>query len=138
MDNLSKTMINILETKIIEFKEKKRKYLVVDRNMGLPAPKYFIAYAAGVQFISNEIPEDYRNPMVFHKLTEFELLPNENNKCLKSLLAELETIPENKRKEYLEFRREAFESLIDFLEQYEPDSSSIPEARNSLKYLKNN
>ncbi|MEK6843862.1 MAG: hypothetical protein AABX83_00380 [Nanoarchaeota archaeon] len=127
-----------LETKAIEFNEKQREFIVVDRNIGSPAPKYFISYNNGSPFISDEVPEDYRKPMVFHELTEFELLQNKTDKCLNALLAELKTIPKNKRKDYFEFRREVFENLISFLEEYQSNSSLIPEVRKSLNHLKNN
>ncbi len=125
-----------LEVKTIEFNGKLREFRVVDRNVGSPAPKYFISYGNGTPFISDEVPENYRNPMVFRELTEFELLQNESDRCLKALNAELEIVPENLRKDYVLFRREVFESLIDYFKHYQPDSPFISEAGKSLDKLK--
>src|SRR3989344_3216172 len=96
--------IKTLETRTIEFDGKQREYRVVDRNIGSPAPKYFIAYNVGIPFISDEVPQQYREPMVLHELTEFELLPNEKDRCIRALRAELKIVPENIKEDYMRFR----------------------------------
>lgn len=127
--------IKTLETRTIEFGGKQREYKVVDRNLDSPAPRYFISYGSGTPFISDEVPEDYREPMVLHELTEFELLTGEEDRCVKALDAELKIVPEEIKGDYVKFRRGVFESLIKYLEQYTPDSPFIPEARKSLDRL---
>ena len=129
--------LKTLETKTIEFQGNQRNYAVVDRDIGATAPKYFMSYNGGNPFISDEVPKEYREPMVFHELTEFELLKCTESKCLKSLKAELERVPEDMMQSYIIFRTEVFESLIGFLEQHEPSSTFIPEAKNSLRHLRN-
>lgn len=127
--------LKTLELKVITFNGKQRSYSVVDRNI-TPAPKYFISYNKGNPFISDEVPEEFRESMVFHELTEFELLQDKPDRCLQALKSELETVPKNKKEDYLKFRLEVFESLIDFLKKYDPNSKLIIEVNKSLKYLR--
>lgn len=127
--------MEILETKIINFNGENREYDIVDRNIG-DAPKYFIGYGEGLPFISDEVPEEYREHMIFHELTEFENLKKQkNDKCLTALMFELERVPQEKRKEYIKFRRDTFRNLIEYLERKEPESSFIPETKKSFDYL---
>ncbi|PIN94464.1 hypothetical protein COU53_03545 [Candidatus Pacearchaeota archaeon CG10_big_fil_rev_8_21_14_0_10_30_48] len=124
-----------LETRIIKFQEEEREYDVVDRNIDQPAPRYFISYRQGIPFISDEVPRDYMHPMILHKLTEFELLQEENDKCLKALKVELKSLNEEQLKEYIPFRTEVFQCLISYLEKHLPNSPHLPEMKKSLSYL---
>ena len=125
----------IIKTKTLKFGGEDRQYEVVDKNLGVDYPRWFIAYNKGIPFISDEVPEEYTEPMVFHELYEFEILPPDKVcRCLEALREELRTIPQENRGKYMEFRRRVFESLVEFLERN--GESFLPEVRRSLEYLK--
>jgi len=125
-----------LETRTMEFNGAQRQYHVVDRNIGQDAPQWFITYNNGLPFISDEVPENYREPMVFHEMMEFEPLKGQEGRCLKSLIAELETVPRTQKADYIQFRKKVFVSLLDYLKRKEPSSEMIQEATKSLEYLR--
>lgn len=73
--------------------------------------------------------------MVPHELYEFEKLkPQEEDVCLKALKKELGKVPLIDLEEYILFRTEVFESLVDYL--HKRQESLEEEARKSLKYLR--
>ena len=87
----------VIDEQRLAFSGEDRTYDVVDRNLGVGEPRYFISYNNGRPFISDEVPEAFRAPMVFHELMEFESLKGQPDSCLNSLKAELETFPELER-----------------------------------------
>lgn len=123
----------------IEFKETKRVYDIVERS--LPgAPRFFVAYNSGRPFISEEVPEIYRPPMVFHELTEFENInPSNPEKCLYALKYELEYVKSLEYigfKEYKIFRKEVFKELISYQKERNAKATEfIRGIENSLEYL---
>jgi len=126
--------MKIIKIETIEFNGEQREYDVVDRNLK-GAPRYFIAYHEGRPFISDEVPQNYRPPMVFHELTEFEKLVGTDSPCLNSLKAELKIVPEESRERYIKFRRAVFRELIEYLECNTQNREFISEVRKSLNYL---
>lgn len=131
--------IRTLETRTVEFNGAPREYHVVDRNVGCDAPQWFVSLGDKMPdktpFISDEVPEEYMTPMILHELIEAES-PKKEGRCLNALLAELETIPEAKRKDYVDFRTKVFESLLAYFRRSEPNNELIEEATKSLEYLK--
>jgi len=125
--------LKTIDTKMIGFYGVARPYDIMSRNV-TPSPRYFVSYGNGRPFISDEVPEKYRGYMIFHELAEFEFLKG-NNRCLNALQIELSRVPKEEVIEYARFRRETFQSLVDFLEKHEPSSKLIPEVRKSLNHL---
>jgi len=127
--------LKTLKTRTIRFDGKDREYDVVNRNLGADCPRWFISYGNGLPFISDEVPEEYMDHMVFHELYEFETLANHGEgKCLESLKAELERVPEDQRKDYMNFRKGVFESLVQYLER--TGGALLPETQKSLDHLR--
>ena len=108
--------VKVLETKAIEFNGEQREYLVVDRDIGVPASRYFVKYVLGMTIISDEVPEKFREPMVLHELLEFETFNFNKYRCFDALIQELQTVPDGERDAYIEFRRGVFEHLVRFCE----------------------
>jgi hypothetical protein len=127
--------MKIQYTRTIEFLGKDRKYDVVSKHLDSPAPRWFIGYNNGRPFISDEVRQDYQRPMVFHELAEFEILQNGNESCLEALKAELITVPVNRRKDYVSFRKEVFRELVKYFKESEPESQLIPKLKQSLAHL---
>tara|TARA_Y100000310_G_scaffold337228_1_gene423791 strand:- start:278 stop:673 length:396 start_codon:yes stop_codon:yes gene_type:complete len=126
----------VVSIESILFNGQERNYEVVDKNLNVPCPKYFISHNNGKPFISNEVPEKYRGYMVFHELYEFETRdPLTKDSCVISLKKELETVPENIKEDYIEFRKQVFEDLVTFLKKY--DKSILDKVSLSLDYLEN-
>lgn len=124
----------VLETGLVLFFGREREYNVVSRDLS-PSPKYFISHGGGKPFISDEVPGEYREFMVFHELMEYEKLPESAERCLNALKKELEKVPTKMKNEYIKFRFEVFKNLISYLETHEPKSKFIPKAKKSLEYL---
>jgi hypothetical protein len=125
--------MNVLKTKTIDFEGKAREYDVVDRNLGVDCPRWFIGYNNGRPFVSDEVPEGFMNYMVFHELQEFEKMPGGEDRCLTTLIEELKRVPEQELKEYVPFRREVFRSLVGYLQRHQQPLESA--ARKSLEHL---
>ncbi len=119
----------------ITFDGKDREYDVMDNPEKLIVPKYFISYGGGRPFISLEIPKEYRSHMVRHELYEFEKLEDSPDRCLKSLMFELENVPHQDRSDYIPFRARTFKNLIYFLKTQEQLSPMIHKLNKSLRYL---
>ncbi len=130
-------MFRIISTEKIVYNGQEREFDIVDRNLGSPAPRYFIGYNKGRPFISDEVPENYRKPMIFHELTEFETPSSQKLRCIDALKAELETVDPIILDEYKEFRKDVFKHLLEYFNTYEPESRFIPEIKTSLEHLIN-
>lgn len=101
---------------------------------------YFISYNNGHPFISEEVPEYYRKPMIAHEFVEFTKYAGKENRCVDALKEELSyvplLVPEDKREGYIPFRLEVFNHLLKYLNVNEPNSPFIPEVQKSVNYLK--
>lgn len=120
----------------VEFGGEKRVYDVVDRSLE-GAPRYFICYSNGRPYISDEVPKTFRRHMVFHELFEFEKLQgkSEVGRCMRALMNELDGVPERDHGEYIPFRINVFQNLLDYLEETEPTSPLVVDVRQSLDFL---
>jgi hypothetical protein len=118
----------------IKFEGEAREFDVADRNIP-EAPKYFIGYNNGRPFISDEVPERFRKYMVLHELVEFEKFSEEEDSCYKALRFELMDVVDDDIYEYVPFRAETFEHLINYLKQNESDSDLLPKVKRSCRHL---
>ena len=118
----------------IFFEGNARNYEVIDRNLEVPCPKYFISYNNGKPFISDEVPKQFRPPMVRHELYEFEKLnPEDDKSCLTALIQEIIAVPNPILNKYLKFRKEVFRELVDFHKKHK--TPQINKINKSLDYL---
>lgn len=67
-------------------------------------------------FASDEIPKEYLPFMLTHEIREFTKYKDQTDRCLKSLLDELENIPDDINIDYIAFRYEFFKRLVIFYE----------------------
>ena len=118
------------------FQGKNREFHVMDKNLPR-SPSYFVAYNQGNPFISDEVPKNFRNPMIFHELYEFESLQEvKTSRCLKTLQIELRSVDSSLMEDYIPFRRLTFRELINFHIKHNSDEKIISELRESFEYLK--
>ncbi len=115
-------------------------YAIVREGAFPQAPKGFIGCHPNTQFffISNEVPERFRDLFVAHEVYEYALEggPDGKGNCLKALFYELSLIPENIRKEYLPYRRDFFARMVAFYEGNDEFYTRRNNIRESFKYLK--
>ena len=128
-----------LKTEKIKFEGQDREYDIVSKDDPdvVGAPRWFVSYGQGLPFISDEVPEQYRQHTIFHELYEFEKIPNDRmGRCRETLVKELERVPAGEIREYIRFRREVFEELKRYAEKI-----NVPElgreVSGSLEYLIN-
>jgi hypothetical protein len=128
--------IKIISKESTIFEGRTRIYDVVDKNLGIPCPKYFVSYNQGSPFISQEVPQNFRKYMIYHELYEFEEFdPKDEDSCLESLRKELAKVPYYNLQEHVDFRKDTFRHLIEFVREYDKDS--FQKINRSLNYLEN-
>jgi hypothetical protein len=128
--------IKVISKESTLFEGMPRVYDVVDKNLDIPCPKYFISYNQGNPFISEEVPQKFRKYMIYHELYEFEKFdPKEEDSCLESLRKELAKVPYYNLQEHVNFRKDTFRHLIEFVREYDKDS--FKKINRSLNYLEN-
>ena len=99
---------------IILYNNKPVKYTIVKKEMA-PKLKWFLWYPWWEHlFISEEVPEKFREPQLIHEIVEFTELQWKKWRCLQSLKYELSLISEEIWNEYIEYRRDFFERLIEY------------------------
>lgn len=126
--------MNVLGEGHIEFEGEQRIYRIIRRDYE-GAPRFFIGYNHGFPFISDEVPEKFREPMIFHELYEFEKLKDKSGRCVASLKEELKLLSPHDIREYIEFRKGVLEELKRYLRRNEPKSEFLPELKKSIEFL---
>ncbi|MEI8343481.1 MAG: hypothetical protein WCF93_00855 [Candidatus Moraniibacteriota bacterium] len=98
----------------------------------------FIGFPEGQLFISEEVPENYRKPMLIHEWVEFTEFAGQKGRCVKALKRELDFAPKGaERMAYLEYRKSFFEKLIEFYRNSDEASDEFKtEIQGSYEFLK--
>ena len=101
----------------------------VPNFVGFPDSEYL--------FISEEVPEKYRYPMLAHEVRCFALKDaGHAGHCKAAVAYELTFVSGNEKRAYLAFRREFFEKLVSYYEQEgKTHAPFIPEIRASRDFL---
>ena len=73
-----------IETDEVEYEGRNITYAVINSDLS-PSPRYFVGYGNGNPFISEEVPESYRIPMIIHEVVEFEKFNGIEGRCLEAL-----------------------------------------------------
>jgi ubiquinone/menaquinone biosynthesis C-methylase UbiE len=110
------------------------KYTVLKKELE-PALAGFIGQFEGHFFISEEVPNEYRELQLIHEIIEFTELTDQPGRCLQALKRELELIPDNIKSEYLKYRKDFFKRLITYHTERDTNQEFIKEIRASYKLL---
>ena len=138
MEDLFRKRLDELRVSTVEiqYEDWRRSYDVISADLS-SAPLFFTGYGHGRPFISEQVPENYREPMVLHEIDEFEKFQRIEGRCLGALKLELEWVSSKEFfEDYIVFRLEVFNHLINFLKKDNPNSFFIPEAMKSAEHLK--
>ena len=111
-----------------------RNYYVLNKDVP-NAPRWFIGYNKGKPFISNEIPEDYRVPMIMHEIVEFEQYGKLSGRCSGATRDELKLVANEKKDDYIRFRIDVFKELDRFMRETKEDPIIRREIRQSISFL---
>jgi len=111
------------------------------KKEAVPSLKWFLWYPEWKYlFISEEVPEKFREPQLMHEIVEFTELKWKKWRCLQSLKYELSFIAEDMWQEYIEYRRDFFKRLVEFHKNTKTDKFDADEFRweiqQSYEYLK--
>ncbi len=89
-------------------------YSILSKEFELRLPG-FVGFPQGHLFISEEVPKNYRKPMLIHEWVEFTKFTGQKGRCVKALTRELDFAPKGaERMAYLKYRKLFFERLIGF------------------------
>lgn len=118
----------------IEYEGKKIPYTILKKELEPRLPG-FLGYPNGEHlFISEEVPEQFRDPQLIHEIIEFTELKDQKGRCKDALKKELEVVPDEIRQEYLEYRKEFFALLVAYNENSE-DEDFKSEIQASHEYI---
>lgn len=120
-------------------------YLVLGRD-SLPdeVPRYFVGFdkESGLCFISDEVPDPYREFFLRHEIYEMvlfpALFPGDPNRCLRALQWELgkaKSKLEERFGAYVWFRRDFFRTLVEYAESHNYEPGTVAQMRRSLEFL---
>jgi len=112
---------NTVQTEELKYKGKTIPYSVLKKEVALDLPG-FLGYANGHLFISEEVPENFRNPQLIHEYIEFVELKDEKDRCLQASKRELEYVPDELKESYLEYREDFFARLVVYYKDYDDDA----------------
>jgi len=110
------------------------KYTILKKELE-PALAGFIGQFEGHFFISEEVPNEYRELQLIHEIIEFTELTDQPGRCLQALKRELELIPDNIKSEYLKYRKDFFKRLIAYHTERETNQEFIKEISASYRLL---
>lgn len=117
-----------------EYGGKKIPYTILKKELAPTLPG-FLGYPNGEHlFISEEVPEKFRNPQLTHEVIEFAELKGKKGRCVEALRRELLVVPEEIRQEYLEYRRNFFARLIEYYKESK-DEDFKEEIQASYEFL---
>lgn len=118
----------------INYNNKEYTYTIVKKELELKLPG-FLGFPEGKHlFISEEVPFKFRNPQLIHEILEFTKLKSIKGRCLESLKNEFLFIPEEIKEEYIEYRRNFFDRLIQYSKDF-TDEDFKSEIKASYEYL---
>ena len=118
----------------VEFEGQKIPYTILRKEVEPKLPG-FLGFPEGkFLFISEEVPEEFRNPQLVHEIIEFTELKGKKGRCLESMKRELEIVPDDIKKEYIEYRRNFFGRLIEYSKNSD-DEDFKKEIQASYDYL---
>lgn len=98
---------------VIIYNNRPIEYTIVKKEL-VPELKWFLWCAKGYFFISEDVPERFREPQIMHEIVEFTELQWKKWRCLQSLKYELSSIPKDMREEYIAYRRGFFKRLVEY------------------------
>lgn len=120
----------------IEYNGRKILYSILQKDL-VPSLPGFLWYPNGEHlFISEEVPEKFRDPQLIHEIIEFSELKDQTWRCLMALKAELEMLQQNIRQEYLAYRKDFFARLVEFQKDNENEDFKA-EIQASHDFLQN-
>jgi len=120
----------------IELEGKKIPYTILKKELAPELPGFLGFFEGEHLFISEEVPEKFREPQLIHEIIEFTELKGKKGRCVESLKRELSIVPEEIKKEYLEYRRDFFAKLVEYYEDSE-DEEFKSEIKASYEFLQN-
>ena len=99
-----------------EFEGKKYDYTLIDRQIQPNLPGFLGFVDGKYLFISDEVPEKFREPQLIHEVDEFTNpeLVGKPGRCVESLKREFARIPDDMKEEYIEYRKNFFHKLREF------------------------
>ena len=113
-------------------------YAILAREANLELPGFLGCFPDGDKqyfFLSEDIPEEFREFQLVHEILEFtELGRDVPGSCLKALMHELALVPEHMLKNYLPYRRDFFRVLVRY-NASQPESVFKNNISESLFYL---
>jgi hypothetical protein len=115
-------------------------YLVVSgKAFASVAPDGFVGCIPDTQFffISDEVPESFRELYIAHEAYEYALEggPDSRGNCLRALRYELSLVPRNIRKEYIPYRRNFFRRMVAFYDGNAEFSIRRDNILESLRFI---
>lgn len=114
-------------------------YAIIDPSLEKRLPN-FVGFnlATNFLFISEDVPETYREFILGHEIDEFTNRPEVEGRCSLSVAAELARVPSAVMAGYVPFRTQMFQDLISYYEAHNQDGSAnamLHELQMSLSLL---
>lgn len=127
------------EEKVV-FRGTEYPYAILVREVNPYLPGFLGCFPDGDKqyfFISEEVPQEFREFQLVHEILEFtELGRDVPGSCLKALMHELALVPEYMLKNYLPYRRDFFRNLVRYREMFPENRSTFDDnIKESLFYL---
>ncbi len=116
-------------------------YAIIKRDLE-NAPKGFLGFWEDKElFISEEVPEEFREYQLRHELIEHLELTGKPRRCVEALMQEIDLVPDEIADAYIAYRRNFFTRLVEYYstpgnEHYDPDFlARITASRDYLNNL---
>ncbi|MES2023375.1 MAG: hypothetical protein V4439_01705 [Patescibacteria group bacterium] len=124
---------NEVSTGEIEYGGKKYFFTVLKKEVGPKTLPGFLGKDGEHFFISEEAPEKFRVLQLTHEIIEFTELEGKKGRCLEALKRELLLVPDEIRKEYIEYRRNLFNNLIQYYKKLLEDKKLEQKIKESYE-----
>ncbi len=131
---------NIIGSHNVEYDEKTFKAKIVTK-----IPDNFLGYPdAAVLFISDKVPEEFRDLMLVHKIHEMTTLAEQKNNrtCLEASVFEYSKLTEehsydlNFQERYIQFRFNQFKNLLEYKKSIKVDNHVISSFEHTVDFWK--
>ncbi len=121
----------------ISYRGERFSYSILRKEFELRLPG-FVGFPEGHLFISEDVPKDYRKPILIHEFVEFTEFAGQVDRCRRAVVRELFHAPKGEEySRYLEYRKTFFERLIEFYRDSNDVSDEFKtEIQGSYKLLK--